>query len=318
MRNLIKPFFAAIPIVVFLACGRGISPGNAHSVSSDPPKHHNRIDDINNKYDVETLLKTFGRQFNHVKVSDSLVYSDKECQKFSDSLHTKPWIKADFDGNGYTDMLISYSTGNNHIICIMDSSNNAFRTRDVIISWDQECVFPEVLQLRESPAIILRERVEPDWSKPKKPGLLRADTLFFKFGGFVEYNRRPSGHNIQQIKYTTTRCYGKCPAFELTINQDRSAVFNALYDNKISGIFNGTIDQVRYRDLVDLLNYLNFSKLKNSYSVNWTDMQSCTLKITYDNGKVKTIYDYGLIGTHGLNRAYVQLFDLTKSQEWKK
>jgi hypothetical protein len=51
--------------------------------------------------------------------------------------------------------------------------------------------------------------------------------------------------------------------------------------------------------------------------VGWTDDQTCTLKITYDNGKTKTITDYGKIGTYGLNRVYSILFSLRQNQKWK-
>lgn len=55
---------------------------------------------------------------------------------------------------------------------------------------------------------------------------------------------------------------------------------------------------------------MDFTNLEKDYAVGWTDDQSCTLKIVYDNNKTKVIEDYGLIGTFGLKKLYQQLFEL--------
>jgi hypothetical protein len=57
--------------------------------------------------------------------------------------------------------------------------------------------------------------------------------------------------------------------------------------------------------------------LQNNYAVNWTDDQTCTLTITYNNEQTKTITDYGEIGTNGLRIIYDRLFALRKNQKWK-
>ena len=73
-----------------------------------------------------------------------------------------------------------------------------------------------------------------------------------------------------------------------------------------------------YSKIVELLNYIDFPNLKDNYAVNLTDDQTCTLTIIYNNGKVKKIEDYGLIGTFGLDRFYSLMFELRFNQEWKK
>jgi len=70
--------------------------------------------------------------------------------------------------------------------------------------------------------------------------------------------------------------------------------------------------------LTELINYIDFANLEKDYAVNWTDDQSCTLKIVYDGNKIKEIRDYGLIGTFGLKKLYEQLFELRFNQNWKK
>ena len=71
-------------------------------------------------------------------------------------------------------------------------------------------------------------------------------------------------------------------------------------------------------NLKDLLCYTDFPNLKNDYSLVSFHHPRGTLKITYDNGKVKTINDYGLVGTYGLKRVYNMIFNLRFNQNWKK
>ena len=142
--------------------------------------------------------------------------------------------------------------------------------------------------------------------------------LIFKSGGFVEYNPDPIDYRIEKIEFETTMCFGTCPVFKMTIDSNRDAVYESIkFNAQKTGKYQTRIDNKTYLRLKDLLNYTNFPKLKNSYRVSWTDDQTSTLKITYDNGKVKTIEDYGLIATFGLCQAYKILFNLRGSQEWK-
>jgi len=82
-----------------------------------------------------------------------------------------------------------------------------------------------------------------------------------------------------------------------------------LFLNGDAQIVNDSSSTVKHHSKIDDI-------YDNSYRVSWTDDQTSTLKITYDNGKVKTIRDYGLIGTFGLSQAYKLLFDLRGSQPW--
>ncbi len=152
------------------------------------------------------------------------------------------------------------------------------------------------------------------------------DILIFKFGDFVELNSTPATHRIEKIEYSKGRpCFGDCPIFDLTINQNRTASYcphdiTSLIDAKkkmSDKKFTTTIDTTNFHLLINLLNYIDFAKLDSNYAVGCTDSQDCTLKITYDNGKIKKIDDYGLMGTYGLDRTYDLLFNLRENQQWK-
>ena len=145
--------------------------------------------------------------------------------------------------------------------------------------------------------------------------------LVYKYGGFIIENTSPAAHRIEKITYSTTWCYGTCPIFEISIDNKRNATFNAIKDNiidqqTISGNYHTVITELKYKQLNDLLNYINFEKLDAAYTPNLKDAQRATLTITYNNGKVKTITDTGLKGNHSLIHVHRLLFDLRKNQQW--
>jgi hypothetical protein len=98
---------------------------------------------------------------------------------------------------------------------------------------------------------------------------------------------------------------------------DRSVYYEAIKFNKQQGNFNTTLDQEAFNTLIRTINYVGLSGLASRYEVNWTDDAAIDLEITYNNGKVKKVHDYGMIGTFGLANLYSQLFNLRDSQRWR-
>ncbi len=283
-----------------------------------PTKHHNKIDDIENAKQIQALLKSIDKRYSDFKVIDPSASTDKNCNFFFDSLKIKSYTKADFDNNGYTDILVIGQWSHPSIVCIFDNGGNKFSINRLTRRSFQDCSFPVVTMNGTQPFIDYYYFKEPeDWRQYDTSITLQSKKLIYKFGDFIEYNDLAKNYNIQKIEYETTMCFGTCPVFKLTINSDHSAKYDALKFNKPDGEFNGTIDAKTYSELVELLNYIDFPNLKENYSVGWTDDQTCTLKITYDNGKTKTITDYGKIGTYGLDRVYSILFSLRQNQKWK-
>ncbi|MDP4208036.1 MAG: DUF6438 domain-containing protein [Bacteroidota bacterium] len=307
-----------ILLIITCSCNGQTNKSSETDLNRISTKYRNKIDNIISAKDIELLISTVDKRFNDFKVNESLKFSDKESQLFCDSLKIKPWIKADFDGNGYNDLLVVGNWGDHAVICLMDSGENKFYIKRITRRSFQDCTFPIVQVVGQTPVIINYSRSEPDWKNHKTDRLLIRDTLVFQFGDFVEFNSMPAKHTIEKIEYSTGPCFGTCPIFEMTINSNRKATFKAQEYNKVKGNFSSIIDTLNYNLLIHLLNYIDFVKLKKNYAVNWTDDQTCTLKITYDNGKIKEIRDYGLIGTFGLNRTYNILFKLRENQKWEK
>jgi len=149
-------------------------------------------------------------------------------------------------------------------------------------------------------------------------------TLIYKYGNLVEYNKSPTDNHIEKIEFKAGGCFGTCPIYELTIDKHQSASFVAKGNNfdpfnyGNEGFFKGKIKDDDYGHLISLLNYIDFIKLNNEYTVPWTDDRTGILKITYNNGNIKTISDYGMVGTYGLKSVYELLEDLRFNQKWEK
>jgi uncharacterized protein Veg len=279
----------------------------------------NRIDSIKNIKQLKAFLKPFGKRYNDdFKINERVNFNDKDCQRLADSLNIPPFLKADIDNNGLTDLVILGSWGTHHVLCIFDSSNNHFVFKPLTIKIFDLCSFPVIETNGGKTFINLIGFEETGWRFEDDVTKVLIKNLVYKFGDFIEYNDSVNDYHIQKIEYKTTMCFGTCPVFSLTIDSNRTANYNALQFNKLKGHFNAIIKEKDYTDLIDVLNYSRFPYLNNDYKVSWTDDQSSTLTITYNNGKKKTIQDYGLIGTYGLRKAYESLFNLRENQQWQK
>jgi hypothetical protein len=320
--------FIILPAV--LACFAGNTQNVTH--------YHNKIDDINNIQQIRPIFnQLIGKSSNRYFINDTFAFSDslahpgayippntkRAFKNLQSKIHAPAWAKADFDGNGYTDILITGYSDDPFAVCIMDSGNNSFFLRWITRRSFQNTVLPLVTAIEGMPAIMYYHYPN-NANYSDDTTQIDCDTLVYKFGDFVEYCGKPETHDISKIEYSTSLCFGSCPSFTLTINNKKAGVLNAKqfntdeHNHEMKGFYDVIIDEASYTEIINLLNYTGFARLADNYRVNWTDDQTCTLKITYDNGKVKTISDYGLLGSFGLGNLYKKLFNIRFNQNWQQ
>ncbi|MGZ5264391.1 MAG: DUF6438 domain-containing protein [Kaistella sp.] len=141
----------------------------------------------------------------------------------------------------------------------------------------------------------------------------------------------PNSSKYSKIEYEAGACYGFCPIFKLTINPDRTAVIDAerfTFTEGTSrgessevreGIFKTTLKNNDYKILLSKLESLNLKSLNNYYgNKNVSDLPTAYLKVTFADGSVKHIEDYGKGGTEKLDELYSFIEDLRKTQTWIK
>jgi hypothetical protein len=288
-------------------------------IAFSPLLHANEVDELKTDKDVENFIHTHAPALADARIAyKDFLYPDAIKQMIADSLGVKLWQKVDFNNDGHTDLLVYISTnGQNYLTAFIDE-NGSFKTR-FISRWPfAEVYYPVVKKEGDLTVLLLYKMC--GYCHSKKEGISGEDSLVYKFGNFIEHVIPVSiftSHKIERIEFSTSPCYGTCPVFELDINADRKAQYHAISYNDTTGTYSAMIDRFDYTRITDILNYIDFPNLRDDYHVVWTDDQACSLTITYDDGKVKKISDYGEIGTHGLNMVYSLLYDLRKNQAWK-
>jgi len=232
----------------------------------------------------------------------------------------KSFYKYDIDGNGLTD-IIAFAGGKS-TIALMN-----FGKQKIVKQIDMYHIEPVVVKIIPARKSRLKVYTVPstrwEYGKPVKPTSVE---LTFRENAFVEFNDDPTNKKINKIEFAASMCFGTCPDFQLTLNKNNISYFIAKHYNfnqqvnkqgdVEEGFFKGKINDKDFERIEDAFNYIDFENLKSEYYISATDMPSVTVVITYDNGKVKKIYDYGLRGTYGLHEVYKMLFSLRFTQKW--
>lgn len=322
--------------VLFIACNQKPEFVKAKLIKS-------QVDNISTSLQVENYIRKIDTNLNNFKVKrfQDMFIGERNLQDSisritADSLKiNQSFYKADFDNNGYTDLLFfgqQCSTWRENTNCnfgcavVLNYGENKL-SKIVSIQPDQDTyIVPKPIFIDKQPLIEIYKPSKFSWPDKEKYASKNKITLIYKFDEFIEYSKKDIEHNIEKIEFTTSGCYGTCPVFELTLMDNHIGIFKPHrfnfsddYENakEEKGILKSKIDENTFNQIFDILNYIDFENLKDDYSVSWTDDQGSTLKITYDNGKVKTISDYGMVGSYGLKRLYKLLYDLRFNQAWK-
>jgi len=222
------------------------------------------------------------------------------------------FFKLDLDNNGLTDLLIN----GKYFFAITDNGSGHYESHFIdrgTFMLDKHTL-KNIIYKDKKTLLEIGSYSEFNFGKNDNT---KTDTLVLIFGEFYEYNSTPDNFKIEEIYFSTSGCYGTCPIFELSIKPDKTAKYNAIEYNDKKGIYKTTLDTASYAKLLQTINYIKLTSLNDNYSVNWTDDQTVTVEIKYNNGLTKKISDYGAIGTFGLEHLYDQLFALRKTQKWK-
>jgi hypothetical protein len=266
----------------------------------------NEIDQLHSRSDVTTFLHT-----RLSKESEQEVFFDPTVSDTA-AFGRNQFFKRDLDANGSTDLVVNGRT----FFAVTDEGAGKYRVHfiDRGSLMTKHYTLRSIISQRNAPLLVVDSH---DIYRLPDQATVKPDTLALKFGDFMEYHPVPTPRGIRQIHFSTSGCYGTCPVFDLVILADGTATYNAIKFNKKKGKFKTTLDTASYNTLVATLDYLRPSSLKDSYRVNWTDDQTVVLEVTFQDGQVKKIRDYGGIGTFGLKNLYAQFFKLRETQSWK-
>lgn len=132
-------------------------------------------------------------------------------------------------------------------------------------------------------------------------------------GGFIP--APPS--DFREVEFSAGLCEGTCPQFSITINETGASTYVAGMFNSREGTFTTVIKPVQLDSLKHFIGSANFNNLASSYATPATDMPSYQIKISFPDGSIKTIDDYGPSGPQALQQLYGFIFSLRETQDWK-
>jgi hypothetical protein len=294
-------------------------------------KYPNEIDQLSTPKEIETFVHQLKPNYKQFKVNHALKFAHINCSQLANALKIKPWIRADFDKNGYSDLLVHSQWGEmNYITSVMGYAEEQYKVKimDTGINCDlakpvetkagsliEKFHFGDTLYTKSwSYMVKLGRKIN---QAPKILPNTYRDTLTYQLGHWIEYTQSPATHQIQQIKFKVTDCLGSCPIFDITIQANGKAHYHAIKDHLRKGHFTSQLTPPHLEQIKALLNYIHFTQLKNVYPNQDIAQMTTELSIKYDQGKVKTIQNTTLGGTQGLAHLYQLLINLRKTQRWQ-
>jgi hypothetical protein len=279
----------------------------------------NKIDSLNTDEDVIRFIKPLLQEKFKVDQLDITFSSpgNVTCKNVSDHENLKKWSKRDFNNDGLTDLFLNIyqSAEMPMLLVIIAEKNNSYK----IINLNQtrsNCEFGYTDKKTNTPIIILSRKEH----LTQKKDTITTDTLQYLdlTGSFIELKKTHPQYNIENIEFSTDHCFGMCPVFSLTIDEKGTANYNAIDYDPQQGKFKAVLSTSTKDSLFELLNDIDFANLKDNYKVAWTDQQTAILKVTYNDGEIKTINDYGMKGSFSLETLYDMLLNLRGTQQWEK
>ena len=313
----------------------------------------NKVDDLKTDSDVVKFLKPLQESFNYIGAPQLKIFSTEEIVKISncDSLvstwNIKNWQKIDLNNDHRTDLVAIVNWYYNFCNYIaIDKGDNTFQLIQIGQSANIEgCQLIDAINYNNQPLIEFHgsyPKGRRDFLKKNK-WLPNTDTLIYKYGNFVEFNKEPSNYKIDSITFSSLwGWYGwegtpkKNPEYvdrvmkigrsgRAVLTNNKEFVYYVLAKGQkkprdpstVSGIFKTQIKQADLEEIYNLINYLSIKKLKDTYAVGWTDDTSSYIRIKFTDGSVKYIADYGGVGTYGLRNLFSKFYALIKTQDWK-
>lgn len=292
------------------------------SVSS----YANRIDQLKTDQEVADFIVSLDSAGFHGKYSPKFYVpsTDSLWRKIPKAAEAKirNWEKADLNGDGLTDIVVLGNWYSTMPFVAIDIGNDKFKLMRLQYSHGSE-EFAKIIRLKNQLLLLFYGSKQYINKKGKTladyyKDTTTIDTLIYRFNSFVEYNPHPKSKKIASITFTTNTCLGICPKFVLTINRQGMAIYDGDSYAEPEGKHRLKIAMADLQPLYDALNYIDFKKIREHYAVPWTDSPTATLSITFADGSIKKISDYGERGTWGLRKIYGIFFKLYSTQAWAK
>lgn len=273
---------------------------------------------------VENLVQHTDNYYANFKVNSKLNFANKRVTKQYRRAKVKAWTKADFDGNGRLDLLITgtHHDGKSKVICLLDMGAGKLVLEPFDRQFYRACPIATVSYKGPQPIIEYADFAEPFLTEKLQDK--QSFRLVYKYGGFIEYNPYPLTQALlDSIVYESTFAYHKVTEEKMTLAGSGQATYCAeaypvLEENSKTYVLQKTtITAQALNTIQGLASYMANQPLKSVYRIGFNHIPHTTLTISYRGGQRLRVRDEGEIGAFSLMRLYTLLGQLHKSQSWQ-
>ncbi len=288
------------------------------------PCFANSIDSLKTDNDIELFLKRIDKRFssdkyNRFKVLPTAVIKQKlGCDSILEKWNINNWEKSDFNNDGKTDLIATISWYDDFDVFVaVDKGDNKYQLIQLSKDVFENCELAKPIKIG-SEILLLFYRKKNEYNDPIKnifdyKLVSKIDTLVYKYGGFIEKQTTFTKYDISEIEYHVSSGWsGISPISKLKISSKGTASFETISNDSSKVFRDREVNTEIVKSILDLMQYMSIYKLRNKYLVNWTDATTMFLKITFRDGSIKEIEDYGMIGTFGLSQLYQLLGQASK------
>jgi hypothetical protein len=297
-----------------------------------------KIEDIKIDEDVVQFVSEYGQKYSKDwrKVSfndlNGMVFQNNRKKTdlfFLDSLTKRKWIKSDFNKDGKLDLIFSGRIYTQLAVLAFISNGDSIECNYLgnSISMYYPSGISE-LKINESIFLLLNSFVRNEMQY-EIASSYKADTLIYKFGGFIELSKshKNSIEFDSVIFKTLSPWMGLVEIPKMKILSNGSMI---LYRNSgtylrdsalwINGIKETRVSKEVINDLKSILSYIDFWDLNADYETKYVYDLSTAITEVYYKGEMKRVRDYGWHGTYGLSLLYkkineAKLMSLSKSAQ---
>jgi len=165
----------------------------------------NEIDKLKTENDVqEFLIEKVNPEWKFQKFFKNT--SEKDSTKYGKN----KFFKIDIDKNDLTDLIVNAK----YFFAVLDLGNGKYDCQIFdkgTFNLDKYTLL-DILNLKKETLLLVKPYNKYKTKTNEESQII--DTLVYKFGGFCEYNKKPTIKKITEVKFTTTSCYGNCPVLK--------------------------------------------------------------------------------------------------------
>ena len=279
-------------LLIFLSCKKEVFDVNKTTLK------HSTVDSLSSNKEVEKFIKLKDTAFNGFKLWMSKDYQYLKNNISKNSIKSSTlYSKADFDNNGFQDLFVTGDFYNDNLeqsFVIMNFGKDSIKT-----IWVGNYTMNPIILIRENNHNYLE--IQSGNQKQR---------LIYNYGAFINLNNSPSHFKIEKIEFESIDIRGK---WTIILDADLNVSIQheiGYYKKIILKESKKKLSQQQFDEIYNLLNYMDFSTLPEKYFKQGSDRPMCEIKVFYNGGLVKKIFDYGRRGNYSLKNLYKKIESL--------